>query len=46
MSRDEEFAETFTLRNSMSPSLEKRMQGKSCFNFTTIEPAQLKELAA
>jgi hypothetical protein len=22
------------------------MQGKSCFNFTTVEPGQLKELAA
>jgi hypothetical protein len=34
------------LRNSLSPALRKRMQGKSCFNFTTVEPAQLKELAA
>ena len=34
------------LRNSLSPSLRKRMQGKSCFNFTTVEPGQLKELAA
>ena len=33
------------LRDSMSPALKKRMQGKSCFNFTAIEPAQLKELA-
>jgi hypothetical protein len=34
------------LRNSLSPALKKRMQGKSCFNFTTVEPRQLKELAA
>ena len=34
------------LRKSLSPALRKRMQGKSCFNFTTVEPGQLKELAA
>ena len=34
------------LCNSLSPALRKRMQGKACFNFTTVEPAQLKELAA
>ncbi len=34
------------LRARLSPSLKKRMQGKSCFNFTTVEPAQAKELAA
>src|SRR5499426_1392178 len=34
------------LRNSLSPALRKRMQGKSCFNFTTVEPDQLEELAA
>jgi hypothetical protein len=34
------------LRDSLSPSLKKRMQGKSCFNFTTVDPGQLKELAA
>jgi len=34
------------LRNSLSPALRKRMQGKSCFNFTTVEPGQIKELAA
>jgi hypothetical protein len=34
------------LRDSLSPLLRKRMQGKSCFNFTSVEPAQLKELAA
>lgn len=33
------------LRDTLSPSLKKRMQGKSCFNFTTIEPGHLKELA-
>jgi hypothetical protein len=30
----------------LSPALRKRMQGKACFNFTTVEPGQLKELAA
>jgi hypothetical protein len=30
----------------LSPTLKKRMQGKACFNFTTIEPAQVKELSA
>jgi len=34
------------LRDSLSPSLRKRMQGKSCFNFTTVERGQLRELAA
>lgn len=34
------------LVKALSPALRKRMQGKSCFNFTTIAPAQLKELAA
>jgi hypothetical protein len=33
------------LRDSLSASLKKRMQGKSCFNFTTVEPEQLNELA-
>ena len=33
------------LRNTLSPSLRKRMQGKSCFNFTTIDPAHVEELA-
>lgn len=32
------------LRESLSASLKKRMQGKACFNFTTVEPEQLKEL--
>jgi hypothetical protein len=26
------------------PALKKRMQGKACFNFTTVDPARLKEL--
>jgi hypothetical protein len=30
----------------LSPSLKKRMQGKSCFNFTTIDPVHAKELSA
>lgn len=34
------------LAKSISPSLQKRMQGKSCFNFTSVEPAHVKELAA
>lgn len=34
------------LAKAVSASLQKRMQGKSCFNFTTIEPAHVKELAA
>jgi hypothetical protein len=31
---------------SVSPDLKSRMQGKSCFNFSTVEPALFKELAA
>ncbi len=34
------------LLEGMSPALKKRMQGKSCFNFTAVEPALLKELGA
>jgi hypothetical protein len=34
------------LLKAISPVLKKRMQGKSCFNFTTIDQAQLDELAA
>jgi hypothetical protein len=34
------------LAKTVSPSLEKRMQGKACFNFTSIEPGHVKELAA
>jgi hypothetical protein len=34
------------LVDSMSPALRRRMQGKSCFNFTTIDEPLLAELAA
>jgi hypothetical protein len=34
------------LLTSVSPELKARMQGKSCFNFTTVEPALFKELAS
>lgn len=34
------------LLDAVSPALRRRMQGKSCFNFTTADPAQLAELAA
>jgi hypothetical protein len=34
------------LLKDASPSLLKRKQGKSCFNFTAIEPAHVKELSA
>jgi hypothetical protein len=30
---------------TMSPELKKRMQGKACFNFTTIDEPLFKELA-
>jgi hypothetical protein len=30
---------------AISPQLKKRMQGKSCFNFTTIDEPLFKELA-
>jgi hypothetical protein len=33
------------LAKTISPSLQKRMQGKACFNFTRVEPAHVKELA-
>ncbi len=33
------------LSRSLSPALRKRMQGKSCFNFTTIDEALFRELA-
>ena len=33
------------LVKGMSPGLKRRMQGKSCFNFTTIEGTQAKELS-
>jgi len=32
------------LLKKVSPELKKRMQGKSCFNFKTVEPALFKEL--
>jgi hypothetical protein len=31
---------------SVSPELKARMQGKSCFNFTALEPTLVRELAA
>jgi len=33
------------LLNGMSPELRKRMQGKSCFNFSKLDEALLAELA-
>jgi len=34
------------LLDSISPELRRRMQGKSCFNFTRVDEALLEELAA
>jgi hypothetical protein len=34
------------LLKKVSPELKKRMQGKSCFNFSSVEPALFKELTA
>lgn len=34
------------LLKSVSPELKKRMQGKSCFNFTSVDPDEAKELSA
>ena len=34
------------LQKSISPELRKHMQGKSCFNFTEIDPVLFRELAA
>jgi hypothetical protein len=34
------------LAAEISPELRKRKQGKACFNFTTIDAAQAKELSA
>ena len=34
------------LLESVPPTLRKRMQGKACFNFTTVDPEQIQELAA
>jgi len=31
---------------SVSPELRSRMQGKSCFNFSVVDPALFKELGA
>jgi hypothetical protein len=31
---------------SVSPELKSRMQGKSCFNLSTVEPELIRELAA
>ena len=33
------------LLTDISPELKKHMQGKSCFNFKTVEPELLRELA-
>ncbi len=32
------------LLDQISPELKKRMQGKSCFNFTSIDPSLFEEL--
>ena len=32
-------------KDDLSPALKKRMQGKSCFNFTAADPALVRELA-
>jgi hypothetical protein len=32
------------LLKGLSPALRKRMQGKSCFNFTRVDPVLMKEL--
>ena len=34
------------LQKRISPELRKRMQGKSCFNFTEIDPILFRELTA
>jgi hypothetical protein len=34
------------LLDGLSPALKARMQGKSCFNFTKVDPALFEELAA
>lgn len=34
------------LLEALSPGLKRRMQGKSCFNFTEVDKALFKELAA
>ena len=35
-----------TLLNGISDALRKKMQGKSCFNFTAVDPLLFKELDA
>jgi len=35
-----------SLLKEVSPALRKRMQGKSCFNFTAVDPAHFDELSA
>lgn len=35
-----------TLLDGLSPELRRRMQGKSCFNFTTVDRRLFRELAA
>jgi len=32
------------LQAAISPELKKRMQGKSCFNFTSLDPSHIAEL--
>ena len=32
------------LQATISPELKKRMQGKSCFNFTRVDPSHISEL--
>ena len=34
------------LQQTISPELKKRMQGKACFNFKTVDKALFKELGA
>jgi len=34
------------LFDTISPELKKRMQGKSCFNFTKVDETLFEELAA
>jgi hypothetical protein len=34
------------LLKTLSPRLTKRMQGKACFNFITVDPDEAKELSA
>jgi hypothetical protein len=34
-----------SLQKAVPPALKKRMQGKSCFNFTSIDPEMLRALS-